>query len=206
MWWTPDVSDFSRRRQTAVTIFGRPPDRFNIQQATWRGHNIPWGTVFQHDPLLVREIMWDMHQSSFRLDLTALDQYLVPALWTAHKYERLDALCKIFGTSDAFILDNTSLEDTGIAASDAYDRGNAYAAFASLMDSWTGISECGTGTSDRRAPDAIAYRYCKTFANTFGRPPILPKMVPLSEAPLGTLIRVDLAPSNQLDDFDSLSI
>lgn len=175
------------RRQSAVAIFGRPPDRFNIMEATWRGHNIRWGTVFHHNPLLVKEIMWDLHQSSFRFDLIALDRYLVPGLWTAHKYERLDALCRIFGTSDAFIFDITSLEDTGIAASDAYERGNAYAAFASLMDAWPGVSDSISNASDRHAPDAVAFRYCSTFANTFGRPPVLPKLVPTSGAPLGII-------------------
>lgn len=176
-----------QRRQAAVAIFGRPPDMFNIKEATWRGHNIPWGTVFLHNPLLVKEIMWDLHQSSFRFDLIALDQYLVPALWTAHKYERSDALCRIFGTSDAFIFDIASLEDTGIAASDAYERGNVYAAFAWLMDAWPNVSECVSSADNQQAPDAVALRYCSTFANTFGRPPVLPKMVPISEAPLGII-------------------
>lgn len=62
-----------KRRQAAVAIFGRPPDRFNLQEALWRGHTIPWGKVFHHNLLLVKEIMWDLHQSSFTYDLVALD-------------------------------------------------------------------------------------------------------------------------------------
>lgn len=47
----------TQRRQAAVSIFGRPPNKFNLQEASWRGHPIPWGTIFSHDPLLVREVM-----------------------------------------------------------------------------------------------------------------------------------------------------
>lgn len=174
-----------KRRQAAVEIFGRPPDRLNIMEASWRGHTIPWGTVFHHNSLLVKEIMWDVHQSSFQYDVIALDRYLVPALWASHKYERLDALCKIFGCSDAFVYEDGILEDRGIAAVDAYDRNNAYAAFASLMEAWPSVSEWMGGAGDRRSPDRIAFRYCSTFANTFGRPPVLPKMVPASGASVG---------------------
>lgn len=171
----------------AVSIFGRPPDRFNLQEATWHGHTIPWGTVFKHDPLLVKEIMWDLHMSSFRFDLIALDHYLAPAQWATHKYERLDALSRIFGTTDALVFENGRMEDSGIAALDAYERGNAYLAFASLMEAWPLLSHCISSANDRRSPDTITLRYCSTFAHTFGRPPILPKMVPMSEAALGII-------------------
>lgn len=175
------------RRQAAVDIFGRPPDRLNIMEVSWRGHTIPWGKVFHHDPLLVKEIMWDAHQSSFRYDVIALDLYLAPAFWAAHKYERMDALCKIFGCTDAFVYEDGALEDRGIASSDAYERGNAYAAFASLMEPWPAVSEWTSWAGDRRSADGIAFRYCSTFANTFGRPPVLPKMVPVAGAQMGII-------------------
>lgn len=168
-----------QRRQAAVFIFGRPPDKFNLQEATWCGHKIRWGTVFHHDPQLVKEIMWDLHWSSFRFDLIALDCYLASDRWEAHKYERLDALCTVFGTVDAFVFEEGSMEDSGIASSDAFEHDRSYSAFGFLMDAWPSSSVCLRSASGRISADAVAFQYCSTFTYMFGRPPVLPKLVPV---------------------------
>lgn len=175
----------SQRRQAAVSIFGRPPDKFNLQEATWRGHIIRWGTVFQHDPQLVQEIIWDLHWSSFRFDLIALDRYLAPGQWEAHKYARLDALCTVFGTVDAFLVEDGSIENTGIASPEAFERERAYSAFAFLMHAWPPFTSSDHTNRGRDSADAIALRYCTTFAYTFGRPPVLPKLVPVAQKVMG---------------------
>lgn len=110
-----------QRRRAAEDIFGRPPDKFNLRYASWRGHTIGWGTIFQHHELLVQEIMWDLHWSSFRFDLIALDRYLMKGRWEGHRYERLDALSAIFGTSDALIYEDGRIENSGIASHDTFE-------------------------------------------------------------------------------------
>lgn len=176
-----------QRRRAAESIFGRPPDKFNLQSATWRGHTIRWGTIFQHDALLVKEIMWDLHWSSFRFDLIALDLYLMKRRWASHRYERLDALSAVFGVYDAFIYEDGKVENSGIASSDAFERDRAYAAFASLMAPWPSPPNCSIPGSDRPSVERIAYRYCSTFAYNFGRPPVLPKYVPVADAYSGII-------------------
>lgn len=168
-----------QRRQAAVSIFGRPPDKFNSQEATWRGHSIHWGTVFHHYPQLVQEIMWDLHWSSFRFDLIAFDRYLAAGRWVSHKYEQLDALSAVFGTADAFMYEDGRVEDCGIASSDEFERERSYATLASLMDAWPCWSESLRSETGKLKADAVAFCYCSTFAYTFGRPPILPKLVPV---------------------------
>lgn len=177
----------SVRRRAATSIFGRPPDKFNLQEATWRGHTIHWGTVFQHDALLVQEVMWDLHITSFRFDLIALDRYLAPERWTVHKYERLDAIATVFGTTDALAFEDDLIENVGIASCDAYESGRAYAAFALIMEAWPLYSSV---TKTRSAgggslPEDIAFRYCATFSHAFGRPPVLPKLAPVARRGLG---------------------
>lgn len=168
----------AQRRRAAVSIFGRPPDKFNLQEATWNEHLIRWGTAFHHDPRLVQEIMWDLHWSSFRFDLIALDRFLAPDRWISHKYERLDALSTITGCSDALVYEDGRIENLGIASDITFERNRAYAAFAALMDSWP-PSPDGSAAIGTDCAETIAFRYCSSFANAFGRPPVLPKLVPV---------------------------
>lgn len=175
------------RRQAAASIFGKPPDKFNLQEATWRGHTIRWGTVFQHDALLVQEIMWDLHITSFRFDLIALDRYLAPGRWDIHKYERLDVIAKVFGTTDALAFEDDLVEDIGIASPDAYERNRAYAAFALLMEAWPRFSFAPRLAGVGPSPEDIAFGYCSTFSRTFGRPPVLPKAAPFARTGLGII-------------------
>lgn len=170
-----------QRRQAAVAILGRPLDKFNLQEATWRGFTVRWGTFFHHDSKLVQEIMWDLHRSSFRFDLIALDRYLAPDRWECHKYERLDALCTIFGASDALVFEDGQIENSGITSHNVYKRQRAYAAFASLMDSWSVTTHDVSSANARLLGDHIAFWYCSTLARNFGRPPVLPKLVPVSK-------------------------
>lgn len=177
-----------QRRQVAVAIFGRPPDKFNLQHAMWRGHTISWGTTFHYNALLVQEIMWDLHWSSFRFDLVALDRYLLPAYWEGHRYECLDALSTIFGTFDALVYEDGRIEDSGIASRNAFERDRAYTALASLMDPWPLPPNCrNLASTDRLSVDHIAFQYCSTFAYVFGRPPVLPKLVPVATTHIGFL-------------------
>ncbi|KZP11316.1 hypothetical protein FIBSPDRAFT_899031 [Athelia psychrophila] len=168
----------AQRRRAAVSIFGRPPDKFNLQEATWNEHLIRWGTAFHHDPRLVQEIMWDLHWSSFRFDLIALDRFLAPDRWISHKYERLDALSTITGCSDALVYEDGRIENLGIASDITFERNRAYAAFAALMDSWP-PSPDGSAAIGTDCAETIAFRYCSSFANVFGRPLVLPKLVPV---------------------------
>lgn len=176
-----------QRRQAAVAIFGRPPDKFNMQEATWRGHNIRWGTIFQHNPQLVKEIMWDLHWSSFRFDLIAIDRYLASDRWDSHKYERLDALCTVFGTADALVFEDGRIYNSGIASVDSFERERSYSALAFLMDAWPQSSARIRHASGKITPDEVAFRYCSTFAYAFGRPPVLPKLVPVADKLMGVI-------------------
>ncbi|KAF7978623.1 hypothetical protein HWV62_45107 [Athelia sp. TMB] len=112
----------SERRQAAIAIFGQPPDGHNHDTVQWRGHTVPWGTFFEHDPLLVQEIMWDIHQHSFQFDVIALDRYLCPALWESEYHARQNLVSKAIGCDDCFVIQDTPTRDFGLGSQDEAER------------------------------------------------------------------------------------
>ncbi|KAF7980408.1 hypothetical protein HWV62_38222 [Athelia sp. TMB] len=169
----------SERRQAAIAIFGQPPDGHNHTAVQWKKHTIPWGTFFEHDPLLVREILWEIHQYSFQFDLIALDRYLCPELWKEDSTGRQNLASRAIGCDNCFIVRETPPQNFGLASEDDTERMNAYHSLGELMMPWptTGASP-STTDAPHAYREAAARRYCQSFAKAFGRPPILPKLVP----------------------------
>ncbi|KAF7983525.1 hypothetical protein HWV62_21076 [Athelia sp. TMB] len=167
------------RRRAAIAIFGQPPDGHNHQEVIWRGHVVPWGTFFKHDPLLVEEILWDIHQNSFQYDLITLDRYLCPELWHRESGARQDLICGILGCDNCFVIVDVHNYNTGVACEDEQRRMKAYQCLHKLMEAWPSASpQLGYISTPGGYKDAIASRFCRAFCKAFGRPPILPKMVP----------------------------
>lgn len=170
----------SNRRQVLIDIFGRPPDSHNIREVEWQGHVIQWGTICEHDDLLVKEIMWDLHQSSFRFDLIALDRYLAPDCWVRGSSHRYDLICKIFGSNEPLAVLPLPSRDFGLLSADPLEKGMAYDALSSLMSDWPVVADECNAIDGPNLERTTAIAYCNIFGKTFGRPPILPKFVPRS--------------------------
>ncbi|KAF7968509.1 hypothetical protein HWV62_30232 [Athelia sp. TMB] len=169
----------SERRQAAIAIFGNPPDGHNVQEVEWQGHRIPWNSFFEHDPLLAQEILWDLHQYSFQYDLIALDHYLCREMWTSEPHVREEILFKVLGGRDCYVVDEMQNQDFGMGAENEAERLTAYRSLEELMKKWPPTKDDpSTFSASSAYQDAVARRYCQVFAKTFGRPPILPKLLP----------------------------
>ena len=173
------TSAHSDRRRAAIAIFGQPPDAHNHQEVVWRGHKVPWGTFFQHDPRLVQEVLWDVHQHSFQFDVVAIDQYLCPSLWKTGSTMRQKLISTALGCENCFIVGDVPHQDLGIASSDDERCMAAYHALSELMRPWPPTSGPPYTTDTPSAyKAAVARRFCQAFCKAFGRPPILPKLIP----------------------------
>ncbi|KAF7979062.1 hypothetical protein HWV62_43547 [Athelia sp. TMB] len=164
----------STRRQLLLDIFGRPPDTQHVRDMEWYGHKIEWGTFFLHDSLLVREILWDLHQWSFQYDLIAIDRYLAPDMWSRGPSARYRLIEAIFGGNDGLTVPRPDV-DFGLASINPAERKTAYSSLFNLMQGWEDNSLASIDDSDELQ---VACAYCRIFSKTMGRPPILPKIVP----------------------------
>ncbi|KAF7984849.1 hypothetical protein HWV62_10805 [Athelia sp. TMB] len=172
-------SSHSERRQAAITVFGQPPDGHNFSQVQWRGHLVDWDTFFKHDALLVQEIMWDIHQYSFQYDLISLDHYLCGDRWAGNRHARHAIIGSVFGKEDCFFVDAQSTRNTGIASEDDLERHKAYESLQQLMISWPEYQQVELAEPHSASGEKIiATRFCSAFVRAFGRPPILPKLIP----------------------------
>lgn len=165
-----------QRRHILVDIFGKPPDRQHVREVFWRDHCISWGTLCEHDSLLVQEILWDLHQLSFQFDLLAIDRYLATKSWVSDASARYGLINKVFGGREAMFVEPRPTQSFGLASESAEERREAHAALLLLMEDWTpAVDGLRGGAEDL----TVAMAYCAVFAKTFGRPPILPKHVPV---------------------------
>ncbi|KAF7965595.1 hypothetical protein HWV62_42681 [Athelia sp. TMB] len=132
-------SDNITRRQLLIDIIGRPPDARHLRHIEWNGFMVEWGKITMHDNLLVREIIWDLHQWSFQYDLIAIDRYLAPDAWArgaSSHYMLLDAVC---GDNSVLGVVPRPHSDFGLAASEKDARLRAYEALQTLMISCGGV-------------------------------------------------------------------
>ncbi|KAF7965333.1 hypothetical protein HWV62_44317 [Athelia sp. TMB] len=171
-----DGKEFNiKRRQVLIDLFGKPPDRHHVREVQWRGHEVTWDTFFKHDSLLVREIMWDLHQHSFQYDMIAIDRHLAQEQWNREPDRRRQLLATVFGQTDNLGVEDMPDKGVGLASDDAVERRAAYDALACLMHDWPESPDTCNGDD---AEFVAAISYCTVFAKTLGRPPIMPKIVP----------------------------
>ncbi|KAF7968768.1 hypothetical protein HWV62_29368 [Athelia sp. TMB] len=168
------------RRRAAIAIFGQPPDSHNHTEVQWRGHAVPWGSFFKHDPLLVQEVLWDVHQYSFQFDLIALDRYLCPTQWKTDAHIRECLISEVVGCDSCFIVRENPIRSYGLGSDDDKERMQSYRSLDELMKPWPPTGGPAYSIIDQlEYRDGVARRFCQAFSKAFGRPPILPKLVPL---------------------------
>ncbi|KAF7967942.1 hypothetical protein HWV62_32479 [Athelia sp. TMB] len=172
------------QRQLLVSIFGRPPIMTHLRSVYWNDHEIEWGTFGQHDSLLVREVLWDLHQQSFLYDLIAIDRHLAPRAWSQAKPARYWMLDNIFGGHDVLSVVPCMDQESGIASQDPIERKSAYRAMKIMMEAWEGGPVSAVDADDEMQ---VAVAYCQIFAKTMGRPPILPKQFPRHNDSMGAI-------------------
>ncbi|KAF8420261.1 hypothetical protein L210DRAFT_3654913 [Boletus edulis BED1] len=66
------------------------------ENVEWRDKVIPIASLINPPPRLVRALLWELYEIGFRYELRALDQAMVPHLWTNHRIERVSLLYCVF--------------------------------------------------------------------------------------------------------------
>ena len=196
-----DRQDRSKRQKTGderVEV-----DMFNVDISEFSSPS----DVFWRDELLItkdsltssrysvvssvaREIVWELFNSNFALELLATDRVIFPRdhseLYSVLERDALVAEC----FSDGVVVGlNYPLTDTGLGAFDWRDRIQYVEAFRSLLSAWNGpvAGQLGrmsalvatSSESEVLAVERLAYRfYCQTFFDYFGRAPSIPHQRP----------------------------
>ncbi|KAF7970450.1 hypothetical protein HWV62_23893 [Athelia sp. TMB] len=157
-------SSHAERRQAAIAIFGQPPDSHNYTEVQWRGHFIGWDTFFKHDPALVQEIMWDIHQYSFQYDLISLDHYMRGDDWRRDARAQQCLISKILGRETCLVVEDLPAANSGIASEIDENRFEVYRALEQLMACWPSSSDIIDGGRNTDSYCATVVRiFCQAF-------------------------------------------
>ncbi|KAH6874805.1 hypothetical protein BKA70DRAFT_1128845 [Coprinopsis sp. MPI-PUGE-AT-0042] len=168
----------------------------DVQEIIWLDSQILLSTVDELveklTPAITAEVLWELHEMGFRLELLALDQALAPEKWSSNSVSRELAIRKVFPSSDGkvaeFFVGSIPNRNQGLASFDWKERLKSIAALRDLMLAWS------TCSSDiRRSPplakltsqeaaacverDVVEF-YFSSFANHFDRLPIPPARLP----------------------------
>jgi hypothetical protein len=142
-------------------------------------------------PLFAKEMVWDLFEHNFRMELLSLDRVLVPRRhMSASQRSEREAMVAEVVPQGLFVLHRPPLKDEGLAGRLWMDRMEYVEAFRALLSTWLG-SRAGvlagmsagsreglTFVSDRdrvERVEAVAYPfYCQTFFEYSGRAPTVP--------------------------------
>ncbi|KAJ3513217.1 hypothetical protein NMY22_g15110 [Coprinellus aureogranulatus] len=146
------------------------------------------------------EVLYEVQEDCFRLDLLALDQHLAAAKWPTTsspqaetlRMKRRNLVREVFPSKpgpglvlDGFLITSIPNVDRGLASYDYYGRHISILALRKLMLDWPDcpleIKQASGGFHPRPAGELeclVVAHFCQTFFNTFGRIPIPPPHLP----------------------------
>jgi hypothetical protein len=146
-------------------------------------------------PLFAKEMVWDLFEHNFRMELLSLDRILVPRKYmsAAQRSEREAKVADVV-PQGLFVLPKLPLHDEGLAGRLWEDRMEYVEAFRVLLSTWpgskagvlagmsAGMRQGSTFVSDRdrvERVEAVAYPfYCQMFFEYSGRAPTVPFHLP----------------------------
>lgn len=192
-------SDVRRRDRTRIAgdiIFGsrltlsEPPN-----EVFWNGKRVMEGLGSPIPLGTIVEILWDLHEHNFRLELTALDQCIMSEEWLdpATMVAREKLLREVFPGDGGCLLDHLPERNEGITAERWEDRHRFIVAFSNILSSWpcaqdlarmsilqaAGHSENSVTRQDVEILENLAVSlYCQTFFDWFARAPVTPHRLP----------------------------
>ena len=134
-----------------------------------------------------KEVVWDLFEHNFRLELLALDGCIFPRDLLADEdvASRDDMVLAVFPGNT--VLSNTyPTKDEGLAAKDWQARRKYVEAFRLLLSYWPGqeaeiLQKMSPGVTERSVIEVekVAYPfYCRTFFRYLGRAPCTPHRLP----------------------------
>jgi hypothetical protein len=208
----PDASDGTNQNPTKKSkkqlndyLLSLPIHSGQIKQVHWIEKTILLGSAEDLEaaltPQVTAEILYELEENCFRLDLLVLDQFCAPHKWPtvtpetmlASERARLThrhAVQSVFPMKpgrilDGFVLTEIPHVDRGLASLDHHGRHPYLLKLRDLMLDWKGcpssIKSALTSPLHRHADKLEALLvpfYCQTFFNCFGRIPVPPPRLP----------------------------
>ncbi|KDR70631.1 hypothetical protein GALMADRAFT_144530 [Galerina marginata CBS 339.88] len=163
-----------------------------LQSVYWNGEKIKSSTSIEAGSLTLdkrtcQEVVWDLHEHNFRLELLALDCCIFPRELMADSVVGLrDEMVLAVFPGQKIIGMYLPLQDEGLGARDWHYRIQYVEAFRRLLSSWHGkeavaLKMMSIGTTEHHVLEIekLAYPfYCRTFFEYFGRAPCTPRRLP----------------------------
>ncbi|KAH6905613.1 hypothetical protein BKA70DRAFT_1107307 [Coprinopsis sp. MPI-PUGE-AT-0042] len=191
----------------------------DVQEIIWLDSQILLNSVDELadklTPAITAEVLWELHEMGFRLELLALDQALAPEKWSSGSVSRDLAIRKVFPTSDGkvaeFFVTSIPNRDQGLASFDWKERLQSIAALRNLMLAWSTcssnirnsppLSKINSQQAAACVERDVVESYFSSFANHFNRLPIPPVRLPYASRarlePISIMAALEVAASRQ---------
>ncbi|KAI6010001.1 hypothetical protein EDC04DRAFT_2906277 [Pisolithus marmoratus] len=141
------------------------------------------------DQLMKSKVLWDLYEHNFRFELVALTRVLMPALSLNQESEWLDRVRQVFpGDSElTMCAEPFPSENQGLGSSDLQSKRKYVERLRGLLALWPGfpsdlVEPLLPSASSARVwavERKLAAFYIQLFFDNFGRPPILPRFIPV---------------------------
>jgi hypothetical protein len=219
----------SQVRRAAKEIFGEElvaQLKGGIEELWWHetALQVNQQSIVDLDANIVREVIWELFEHSFRYEFLLLDMVAARSLWhdpedhVGRPYAaaaRQDTIREVFGNDGKFLLwgDPFPTRNSGFQAETMDMRTPSLERLRKVMVAWPSVPsvldhsfypELG---KDRYSPVVLERRvvgfYCQTFFDYFGRPPIVPHRIPIhADTRCSPSLGTSVAPScsNSLSD------
>lgn len=180
--------DKDRLRNIFIDAF-QEPLRTDKIQPQWFGT-----PIIEPSPQVYREVVWELCELGFRVELLMLDLHLVGCRSDAFAgAEHMASMRKIFPGSMALQVGSMPSCNVGLASDDAIERATALDGLVALLKDWPrppeAIVKCpllakhGQEVLISKIEGVIAQFYVETFCRYAGRAAVLPRRIPLPAAP-----------------------
>ena len=135
-----------------------------------------------------REVVWDLYENNFRVELLALDCCIFPRklMPEVDASARDEMVLSVFPEQSVFVYSKRTRLYHGLAGIEWQDRQEYVEAFRKLLSDWPGkealaLKQMRVDNNERSviAVERLAYPfYCKTFFEFLGRAPTTPHRFP----------------------------
>lgn len=164
----------------------------------WRDVSVMEGNTDNLTPEISAEVVWNLFEQNFRLEIRMVDQQVLPADWASQDLAavRDELVRRIFPEDDeGYIVGRVPASNVGLVAENWRDRVRAVEALRVLVAGWPGpdalalasmslFDGSGKLTTTRahfeRVEEKAVGLYCQTFFDYFGRAPSTPHRIPPS--------------------------
>jgi hypothetical protein len=175
-----------RRNQEVTKIFHHHmrTDLKEVDCVFWKQRRLVQGDFANLEQDVVAEILWDLYEHNWRLDLLTLDLIVSPSLWQGENgYARDDLVKSLFHNSHYLVITFPTFNH-GLASKSWKDRAPYVKILRDILSSWPGFQDAvrrrqlTTPVDVSLVEQYLADFYCQTFYDYFGRVPITPHRLP----------------------------